>query len=102
MRSKFEAIGRSGACVRTYDCNVTIDLGLWQFRRGRRIAWCCCFPEDQHHTHLITWHHYRGEENEIVFYDAGGYRTFWVAPYDAWDDYTPGEINHLAREWQRW
>jgi len=35
MRAQFEAIARRGSCVRTFDYHVvTIDLGLWQFRRG--------------------------------------------------------------------
>ncbi len=101
MRSQFEAIARRGSCVRVFEMPVTIDIGLWQFRRGRRIAWCCCFPEDQHHTHLITWHRYQVVENEIMFYDAAGRRAFRVAPYDAWD-FDRELINHLAKEWRRW
>jgi hypothetical protein len=96
MRAQFEAIARRGSCVRTFDYHVvTIDLGFWQFRRGRRIAWCCCFPEDQHHTHLITWHRYQVGENEIMFYDAAGLRAFRVAPYDAWE-YNRDKLDRLS------
>jgi hypothetical protein len=102
LRSRFDTIASCGSCVHVFEMPVTIDLGLWQFRRGRRIAWCCCFPEDQHHTHLITWHRYELGENDIMFYDRDGRRAFRVAPYDAWDCCTERELNHLAGEWRRW
>jgi hypothetical protein len=102
LRSEFETVARRGSCVRVFEHNVTLDIGLWQFRRGRKIAWCCCFPEDQHHTHLITWHTVQLGDNEIMFYDKDGRRAFRVAPYDAWDCYNEQQLNHLASEWRRW
>ena len=89
-------VARRGSCVHTFEMKVTEDIGLWQFRRRRRIAWCRMFPKDQHHAHLITSHRYQIGENKIMFYDKNDHRAFRVAPFDAWD-YNAEELEELAK-----